>query len=84
MNSAEIMREKQRKAELRKQGIDPDEQVKPQKTWDDSYLKKYQLDYGEEDVSNQEEEKKEETLEEAKMAPQQQNKGGQKKKNKNK
>ena len=65
MTSAEIMREKQRKADLKKQGIDPDEEQKPKKTWDDSYLKKYQVDYGEEDVSNQEEEKKEETLEEA-------------------
>ena len=48
MNNAEIMREKQRKADLRKQGIDPDAEVeKPKKTWDDSYLKQY--DYQEED-----------------------------------
>ena len=72
MNQAEIMREKQRKADLKKQGIDPDEEVaQPKKTWDDSYLKKYQIDYGEEedDMQKPEEEKKEETLEEAKMAP---------------
>ena len=34
------MREKQRKADLKKQGI-VEEDDQPKKTWDDSYLKKY-------------------------------------------
>ena len=41
MNNADIMREKQRRAELKKQGIDPDAEDKPKKTWDESYMNKY-------------------------------------------
>ena len=50
MTNAEIMREKQRRADLKKQGIDPDAEVeKPTKTWDDSYLKQYEIDDNEEE-----------------------------------
>ena len=67
------MREKQRRAELKAQGIDPDaEDQQPKKTYDDSFLKKY--DYGNEDEgeeeTKQEEESKEETKEEVKPAGQ--------------
>jgi hypothetical protein len=42
MSDAEIMREKQRRAELKAQGIDPDaEDQGKEKKFDDSYLKKY-------------------------------------------
>ncbi len=62
MSDAEIMREKQRRAELKAQGIDPDaEDQGKEKKFDDSYLKKYQVDYGEEQA-DEEEEKKEEEL----------------------
>ena len=36
------MREKQRRADLKRQGIDPDADAeKPKKTWDESYLNQY-------------------------------------------
>ena len=54
MDSADIMREKQRKAELRKQGIDPDaEDNKPKKQYDMSWMQQYQ-------APEEEEEKKDE------------------------
>lgn len=44
------MREKQKRAELKKQGIDPDaENQTTEKSYDDSFLKKYQVDYGDEE-----------------------------------
>ena len=61
MNDAEIMREKQRRAELKAQGIDPDaEDQKKQKKYDDSFLQKYQADYGDEGDEPEEEKKEEE------------------------
>ena len=60
MNNAEIMREKQRRADLKKQGIDPDADVeKPKKEYDASFMDKYAFDYGDEDGQDGEEEKKE-------------------------
>lgn len=50
MSDADKMREKQRRADLIKQGIDPDaKEEKPQKQFDQSYLKQYAFDYGEEE-----------------------------------
>ena len=76
MNQAEIMREKQRRADLKAQGIDPDAVDEPKKKeYDDSFLNKYNYDYG-----NEEEESKDEKVEESKEedpAPQQ--KGNKKK-----
>ena len=60
MNDADIMREKQRKAELKKQGIVEEDQPQ-KKEFDDSYLKQF---YGEEDDAG--EEKKTEEVEEEK------------------
>ena len=66
-----IIAEKQRRSDLIKQGIDPDAgKEAPKKTWDDSYLKQYEV------IDEEEEEKKEETLEEAKEASGAQEKKG--------
>ena len=54
------MREKQRRADLKKQGIDPDADAeKPKKEYDASFMDKYALDYGDEDGQDGEEVKKE-------------------------
>ena len=61
MDQAEIMREKQRRAELKKQGIDPDaDAAQPKKDYDTSFMKQYEYDYGDEGGDGDEEEKKEE------------------------
>ena len=53
MNQADIMREKQRRADLKAQGIDPDaDQEKPKKEYDTSWMQQYE--------GADEEEKKEE------------------------
>ena len=60
LDQAEIMREKQKKAELKKQGI-VEEDKKPQKVIDDSYLKQFENllgDEGEEEEKQPEEEQK--------------------------
>lgn len=63
MNDAEIMREKQRRAELKAQGIDPDAvDQKQEKKYDDSFLKKYEVDYGDENGEAEEEKKEEEPV----------------------
>ena len=63
------MREKQRRADLKAQGIDPDAVDEPKtKQYDDKYLQQYNFDYGEEEV----EESKEEEVPQPK--PQQQKK----------
>ena len=52
MTDAEKMREKQRRADLRAQGIDPDalpETGTAKKTYDDKFLQQYQADYDEEE-----------------------------------
>ena len=57
MDQADIMREKQRRADLKKQGIDPDaDQEKPKKVYDTSFMDKYQYDYGEEEEKKEEDE----------------------------
>ena len=65
LNTADIMREKQRKAELKKQGI-VEEEVKPDKVIDESYLKQFEYlevnDDEEEKKTSEEEEKKEEEV----------------------
>ena len=62
MTQAEIMREKQRKADLKKQGIvEEEEDNKPKKEVDLSFLKQFgglEFDDEEESKNNQEEEKK--------------------------
>jgi hypothetical protein len=53
--NADKMREKQRIADLKKQGIDPDADKvdeKPKKEYDTSFLKKYQLDEEEEETKD--------------------------------
>lgn len=61
MTDAEIMREKQRRAELKAQGIDPDAvEQKKEKKFDDTFLQKYQVEYGDEDGEPEEEKKEEE------------------------
>ena len=59
------MREKQRRAELIKQGIDPDADVEKKKDYNEDYMKQYQFDYGDEEelAPVEEEESKEETKE---------------------
>lgn len=61
MTDAEIMREKQRRAELKAQGIDPDavDQQK-EKNFVDYDDAKYQFDYGDEQAEEEEEKKEEE------------------------
>ena len=57
MNQADIMREKQRRADLKRQGIDPDAEAnanKPAKQYDTSWMDQYNV------VEEEEEEKKEE------------------------
>ena len=59
MDQAEAMREKQRRADLKKQGIDPDADAeKPKKEYDTSWMEKYSYDYGAEDGDDPDEEKK--------------------------
>ena len=71
MDQAEIMREKQRRAELKKQGIDPDADTAPaKKEYDTSYLKQYGYDDGDEDGDDNEEEKKDEDTIETKPVKQ--------------
>lgn len=61
MNDADIMREKQRRAELKAQGIDPDTvEQKKEKKYDETFLQQYQVDYGDEDGEPEEEKKEEE------------------------
>lgn len=61
MTDADIMRDKQRRAEMKAQGLDPDlEDQQQKKKFDDSYLKDYQVDYGDEDQQPGEEEEKKE------------------------
>ena len=81
MNAADIMREKQRRADLIKQGIDPDadKQETQKKEYDTSYLDKYNLDDGDEE--NKEDETKEEEITQAAAATQS-SKQGKGKKNK--
>jgi len=66
MTDADKMREKQRRAELKAQGIDPDAQEDKSKQYDASFMDKYNYDYGnEEEEKPEEEESKEEVMEEA-------------------
>ena len=64
MTQAEIMREKQRKADLKKQGIiEEDEQPQPtKKNFDASYLQQFGAVDDEEEPAHQEEEKKTEEV----------------------
>ena len=61
MSDADKMREKQRKADLKKQGI-VEEEAKPKKEFDQSYLTQYNFDEEEEEKQPAEEEKKEEVI----------------------
>ena len=58
MNNADVMREKQRRADLKKQGIDPDaeETNQPTKQYDTSYLDQYNVEDGEEEKKEEAEE----------------------------
>ena len=67
MNAADIMREKQRRADLIKQGIDPDadKEDTQKKDYDTSYLDKYNFDYGDEENKEDEQKEEEETTQAA-------------------
>ena len=66
MTDAEAMREKQRRAELKAQGIDPDAGNEPVKTYDTSYLDQY---YGAEDDEEESKEQDEEEKKEEEPVP---------------
>ena len=53
MANADIMREKQRRAELKAQGIDPDAQDKPKKEYDQSWMKQYEVPEDEEETEEE-------------------------------
>ncbi len=82
------MREKQRRADLKKQGIDPDAEEnanKPKKQYDTSFMDQYNLeDDGEEEKKEEAETEEEPNSAAAAAASNQNAKAGKKKKNKNK
>eukprot|EP00351_Strombidinopsis_sp_SopsisLIS2011_P002968 CAMPEP_0116885948 /NCGR_PEP_ID=MMETSP0463-20121206/19592_1 /TAXON_ID=181622 /ORGANISM="Strombidinopsis sp, Strain SopsisLIS2011" /LENGTH=69 /DNA_ID=CAMNT_0004545467 /DNA_START=138 /DNA_END=347 /DNA_ORIENTATION=+ len=57
------MREKQRRAQLKAQGIDPDAPEPEKKTYDTSYLQQYEGAYDEEEVKEEQTETQEESKE---------------------